>query len=386
VFSKRTRWPREENALSRAAERTRRGTEPFFDLTVSNPTRIAPYEDAARARILSALADPRGLEYTPEPLGAPAAREAVSRYCARRGIEVSPERLMLVASTSEAYAMLFRLLCEPGDRVLVPKPSYPLFDFLTGLSDVEAAHYRLSYDGSWFLDRESFRVDERTRAALVVSPNNPTGSLLSDEERTFVTEALVGGETALISDEVFSDFTSDGSLARASWISKNGPLGFSLNGLSKIAGLPQLKLGWIVISGHDEAVREARARLEIIGDTYLSVATPVQLALDVILEEAEAWQAGLRSRIAENRRALDELTAGTSCRPLLFQGGWSFMLELPRTRTDEEWAVMFAEQARVLTHPGYLFDVEDRACVVLSAIQEASVFRAGVEQIVSRLS
>jgi aspartate/methionine/tyrosine aminotransferase len=381
VFSKRTRWPREENALSRAAERVRRGPQPFFDLTVSNPTRIAPYQEAARARVLTALADPRGLEYTPEPLGAPAAREAVSHYYARRGLEVSPDRLMLVASTSEAYAMLFRLLCEPGDRVLVPKPSYPLFDFLTGLSDVEAGHYRLSYDGSWFLDRESFRVDERTRAALVVSPNNPTGSLLSEDERSFVTNALLENEAALISDEVFSDFTPDGSVARATWFGKTGPLRFGLNGLSKIAGLPQLKLAWIVLSGDDEIVREAVARLEIIGDTYLSVATPVQLALGVILEEAESWQAGLRARIAENRRTLDELTAGTACRPLQFQGGWSFMLELPRTRTDEEWALLFAEQARVLTHPGYLFDVDDRACVVLSAIQAPAVFRGGVEAI-----
>ena len=363
-FSERTAWPREDNALSRVFSRAR-GTSRCLDLTVSNPTRVG------LTPISFSL--PPSATYRPEPFGARSAREAVAAYHARRGVDVDPARIVLTASTSEAYAYVFRLLCNPGDEVLAPRPSYPLFDYLTGLSDVTLRPYRLAYDGQWHLDRGSVQPGPRARGVLVVSPNNPTGSVHDAAERA----SLRALGLPVISDEVFADFGE--SFLSATWVD-NGEV-FSLGGLSKAAGLPQLKLSWIVLSGPDDFVEEARARLEIIGDTFLSVATPVQDALGDILGAADEWQARLTKRIRANRRTLSTRLAGSPCTLRRGVGGWTAVIELPRTATDEDWALRLAGDHGVLVHPGYLFDLGAEATVVVSTIVPEDRMEAAVERL-----
>jgi alanine-synthesizing transaminase len=372
-FARRTGWRREENALSVALAKARSSGE-VLDLTASNPT-TAGLEYAA-AEILSAISRPEAMIYRPDPFGTIEAREAIAAHYARRSLTVSPERIVLTASTSEAYGFLLRLLCDPGDRVLVPAPSYPLFDFLLDLADVEAKRYRLAYDGAWHLDRSSVHFDERVRAVLAVSPNNPTGSCLDAEDRAVIAR----GGLPIVSDEVFGDYAIHGHAA-ASWIGSGAPV-FALNGLSKIAGLPQLKLGWIVVDGPEAFVAEARSRLEIVADTYLSVSTPVQVALPRLLELAEPWQASLRSRLRENRTALEDLARSAPIRVRRSEGGWSAILDLPRVETDEAWAIRLLDEEHVLAHPGYFFELEGEAAIVVSLLPPPEVFREGISRIV----
>ncbi len=386
-FSARTAWPRAENPLAEALAAHRAAGRPLLDLTASNPTTAElPYDGAA---LRAALAGPEALTYAPDPLGLPSARAAVSRYYAARALAVDPAQVVLTASTSEAYTFLMRLLCGPGDRVLVPAPSYPLFDFLLDLADVERAPYRLGWDGAWFLDRASVEaaIDARTRAILLVSPNNPTGTVLAEDDRRWLLALARAHDLALISDEVFADYADVGHRA-ASLLPGDAPaevLTFSLNGLSKIAGLPQLKLGWIVASGPPAEVAEARARLELIADTYLSVSTPVMAALPALLALAEPWQASLRARLAHNRRALAELTAGTALAPRRAQGGWSVVLDVPRTESDTTWCLRLLEEQGVLVHPGWFFDLESEGSLVLSVLPPERIFTEGVRRIVATL-
>jgi len=370
VFARRTAWPRAENALARAR---REGPEPRFDLTVSNPTELdLPREDAA---ILRALSDPAALTYAPEPLGLSSAREAVARYY---GGKVDPARIVLTASTSEAYAYALRLLCDPGDAVAIPRPSYPLFDFLLDLADVAPVPYRLAWDGAWHLDRSS--VPDKVKALFLVSPNNPTGSVLDADDRAFLLERARASRTVIVSDEVFADYAT----TPASLIGADQPV-ISLSGLSKVAGLPQLKLGWMVINGPDVWASEAMARLEIIADTYLSVSTPVMIALPELLRLAGPWRAGLSARIAENRAALARITAGTAVRGRPSQGGWSAMIDVPRLETDEAWCLRLLAEDGVLVQPGYFFDVEEEGCLVLSLIVPPDLFAEGVRRLVARM-
>lgn len=353
----------------------------ILDLTLSNPTEAALEID--RDAILDALASREGLRYRPAPAGEARAREAVAAYYARREITVDPSQIILTASTSEAYAFLFKLLLDPGDRVLVPEPSYPLFGFLLDLADVRGTPYWLAYDGAWHLDKSRLDArDPRTRALLVVSPNNPTGTVLDLEERRALGDAL--GDRPVISDEVFADF-AEVTHASASWIGAPDRLTFSLNGLSKSAGLPQLKLGWIVVGGPPELAREALARLELIADTYLSVATPVQLALPKILSLAEPWQAELRARLARNRACVERVLRGSPISVRRSQGGWSSMLDLPRTMTDEAWALRLLDEDQVLTHPGYFFDVEGGAVLVISLLLPTEVLEEGLTKLRRRV-
>ena len=363
-FSRRSDWPRAGNALSRVFSSVR-ATSTCLDLTVSNPTRV----DLAPVR----FSLPSSSSYRPASLGLPVAREAVAAYYARRGVSVDPDRIIITASTSEAYGFVFRLLCNPQDEVLAPRPSYPLFDYLTDLADVKMRPYRLDYDGQWHLDRSSLRAGEPTRAVLVVSPNNPTGSIHDAPER----DSIRSLGLPVVSDEVFADFSS--GFRDATWID-NGDV-FSLSGLSKAAGLPQLKLSWVVLSGDDDFVREARARLEIIADTFLSVATPVQEAVGDVLLAAEDWQARLTKRIVANRRTIERLLAGTPCTLRRSTGGWTSVIELPRIDTDEDWALRLATQHGVLVHPGYLFDMGADATIVVSTIVQEDRLASGVERV-----
>lgn len=349
-----------ENALSRALAARR---EPYVDLTISNPTAVGlpvPSVELPAADV-----------YAPDPRGLLPAREAVAAYHG-----VSAEQVILTASTSEAYSWLFKLLCDPGDEVLVPRPSYPLFDFLTALEGVRAVPYELRWDGEWHIDTLS--VTDGTRAILVVSPGNPTGAYLKKDELTRLSRLGV----PLICDEVFADFPAFDDPRRVRTIaSHDGVLSFALSGLSKVAGLPQLKLGWIVATGPGS--REMLERLDLIADTYLSVSTPVQLAARRLLEGRGVFQQALNSRLARNRAALTP-PGGAPWDVLRSEGGWSAVLSVPRSRSEEEWALALLE-AGVLVHPGYFFDFTAGAHLVVSLLPEPSEFARGIASLRSVL-
>lgn len=358
----RLEFSHRENALARALS-TR--AAPYIDLTLSNPTVVG----LPSAPVVL----PPATAYEPDPRGLPAARVAVGAYQ-----RVSPDRILLTASTSEAYSWLFKLLCAAGDEVLVPEPSYPLFGYLTALECVRAVPYPLRWDGEWHLDAAALQVSDRTRAVLLVSPGNPTGAYLKEDERAALAAGCRARGVALISDEVFADYPAfeDRRRARSAAL-YDDVLAFSLSGLSKVAGLPQLKLAWIAAGGPgaDEALR----RLELIADTYLSVSTPVQLAAPELLGSRHLFQRAVQARLATNRAALAAARApGDPWDVLRSEGGWSKVLSIPRTRTEEEWALLLLE-AGVLVHPGYFFDFPAGAHLVLSLLPEPAVFARGVD-------
>jgi len=351
-----------ENALARALAAR---SAPYIDLTLSNPTAAGLPSPPA---VL-----PAAPMYAPDPRGLRKAREAVA---AVQGVD--PESVILTASTSEAYSWLFKLLCAAGDEVLVPEPSYPLFGYLTALECVRAVPYPLRWDGEWHLDAGALPFSVRTRAMLAVSPGNPTGAYLKQEERARLAAACRERGIALISDEVFADYPAfdDPRRARSAAL-YHDVLSFSLSGLSKVAGLPQLKLAWIAAGGPGS--REALERLELIADTYLSVSTPVQLAAPDLLARREVFQRPARERLARNRAVLAAArAAGDPWDILRAEGGWSEVLAIPRTRTEEEWALSLLD-AGVLVHPGYFFDFPSGAHLVLSLLPEPSRFARGVE-------
>jgi aspartate/methionine/tyrosine aminotransferase len=384
VFSKRTNWKLEPNRFTRAVEAHRAAGRELLDLTPSNPTQCGfHYDDAA---ILGALAQPGAMEYRPEALGLCAAREAVAAYYAERGVEVLPDRIVLATSTSEAYTFVFRLLCEAGDEVLGPAPSYPLFQFLADIQDVRLGQYPLFYNHGWHVDTAALRAaGERARAIVVVNPNNPTGSYVHEEERAALAQSCAQRGMALVADEVFLDFALD-DVARGSFASERRALTFTLSGLSKIAALPQMKAAWMVVSGPEEPVREAMARLEVIADTYLSLSTPIQLALPALLEQRRRMQPQVMERVRGNLRVLDAALAGqSSCSRLEVEGGWYAVLRVPATRSDEDWAIGLLVERGVLVHPGHFYDFRGEGYLVVSLITPVAEFRKGVERVVEQL-
>jgi len=387
VFSSRVPADLTENRLTRVLARLGARGEPVLDLTETNPTRVGlPFPPD----LLAPLADRESLVYDPHPLGLPGARSAVSRDFARRGLDVPPEHVALTASTSEAYSLLFKLLCDPGDTVLVPQPSYPLFDHLTRLDGVQAEAYRLEYHGGWLLDVDSVRraVSPRTRAILAVSPNNPTGSFLSRDEIAGLDRIAEAHGLALIGDEVFADYVIDGDREPPpSVLARPAALTFGLGGLSKSAGLPQLKLGWIGMAGPAPLVSDARTRLELIADTYLSVSTPVQRAAAGLL----AAGAGIRSRILDRVRTnYGRLAAATAAHPacslLPAEGGWSAVVRVPATLGEEALVLALLEQDHVLVHPGYFFDFDREAFLIVSLLPDPGIFREGVARVLGRVT
>lgn len=363
----------------------------MLDLTVTNPTAVGLHypED-----LLAPLAGSAGLVYQPEPFGLPAARRAVADDYARRGISVAEDRIVLTASTSEAYSLLFKLLCDPaGDRVLVPVPSYPLFDHLTRLDGVECVSYALEYHGRWELDDRS--VDrawlERTRAVLAVSPNNPTGSVLTPSELDALSVRCAERHAALIVDEVFADylFEPQRSADPASRIpppASRPCLTFRLGGLSKSVGLPQVKLGWIVVDGPDDLVRDVLPRLELICDTYLSVSTPVQVAAPALLERGAVIREQIQARIATNLECLRRAVASDPAIELLnADGGWSAVLRVPATRPEEDFVIDLLDAHDTLTHPGFFFDFPHEAFLVLSLLPDPAVFAEGTNRILEHV-
>jgi aspartate/methionine/tyrosine aminotransferase len=386
MFSHRTDWELAPNALSEAVAARRRDGSSVIDWTLSNPTAVGlPYPEA---ELLRALGHPGALRYDPDPRGLPLAREALARRLARMGGEISPESLVLTSSSSEAYGHLFRLLADPGGEILIPKPGYPLFDDLARLSDVRAVPYRLEYDGSWHLDQESVLrgLTERTRAIVVIHPGNPTGSYFAAGEQEFLAELLSARGLPLISDEVFWPFHFSPTPPSPTFLSLPAPLLFVIGGLSKLAGLPQMKLGWVALAGEKGRRAEAIARLEMIGDTYLSVNTPVQRALGEILELTSPVTEALRTRAAANHRILRRGCEGSPASCLSAQGGWNAILRIPGSRSDEEWALDLLARDGLLTFPGHYFDLQGGTYLVVSLIVPEQETRRNLGLLLGRLS
>lgn len=384
-LSQRTAWDLAESRLSRIlAEARARGA---IDLTESNPTRVGL---SSPARVVTELAQPASAAYEPEARGLGVAREAVADYYAQRGEHVDVEQIVLTASTSEAYGFLFKLLCDPGDAVLVPTPSYPLFGYLAALEHVETRSYPLLRDERFRVDLGALerRIDARTRAIVVVAPNNPTGTLLHEDDAAGLERIACTHGLSLIVDEVFIDYLhhAPDPRLRTRWTTPREAPTFVLNGLSKACCAPQLKLGWIVAVGPERLIAPALGRLELVADTYLSVGTPVQRALPSVLGERAAIQAELLGRIRRNLTALDAALAASAhgvVRRLPADGGWTVLIELPRLMEEEGWVAALAERAEVLVQPGYYFDIEGGRTFALSLIAEEQRFATGLERLLA---
>ncbi len=385
MFSSRLAFDLTPNRLTETLQRLRATGVAIDDLTESNPTRVGIEYPAG---LTEALTHPGNLVYEPQPFGLPEARQAVAGDFRRRGMAVSRERVVLTASTSEAYSLLFKLLCDAGDDVLVPVPSYPLFDFLAALDSVTVHPYQLEEHGVWSCDVDSLAraVTPRTRAVVVVSPNNPTGSYLKRSELDAIVSICRKHQLALIGDEVFAEYVLDADLPRTcSVLAQRDVLTFSLGGLSKSAGLPQLKLGWIAVSGPDDLVKSALERLELICDTYLSVSTPVQHAALQLLGDGGLVRARIRDRVARNYGRLKELAAGfKSVRVLQAEGGWYAILQVPAMQTEESLVLQLLERDHVLVHPGYFFDFPREAFLVLSLLPPPDTFDRAVGMVLAR--
>jgi alanine-synthesizing transaminase len=356
----------------------------ILDLTESNPT--AAGFAYPSDQILAALADPRSLRYHPAAAGMPSARAAVSEYYSGR---VDPGRILLTASTSEAYAFVFKLLADPGDEVLVPRPSYPLFDFLAALDGVRVGQYPLAYHGTWMIDFGALArsITPRTRAIVLVNPNNPTGSFLKRDELAELIALCRKYSLAIVSDEVFADYALDRDARLVLSLTEvTEVLTFCLSGLSKIAGLPQLKLGWIATSGPAHDRDRAMERLELIADTYLSVSAPVQCAAPALLGLRGQLQDQILARVRSNRRFLAaQIGPMSPWRLLATEGGWYATLEAPRIQSEEEWALNLLADDGVLVQPGFFFDFEREAFLVISLLTPEEVFREGVRRILARI-
>jgi alanine-synthesizing transaminase len=428
MFSERTNWRLVQNRFTQAVEEVRARGGRLLDLTASNPTRVGLKYDSEA--ILGALRSEQALDYDPQAKGLLSAREAVARYyceqsCrgerdvasnvsttrgggAGRQVEVDPAQIVLTTSTSEGYSYVFRLLCNAGDELLVPKPSYPLFEFLADLQDVKLVPYPLIYDHGWQMDFHSMEkaVTARTRGVAVVHPNNPTGSYVHASELRPLNGFCRTHGLAVIVDEVSAantvELRSTGqptaavptssslsfpSLAAPSFVGNQDVLTFTLSGLSKISALPQMKVAWVVTSGPAEQVAAAMARMEVIADTYLSMNAPVQWAVRVMLEQRESIQRQLLERVRGNLAELDrQLARQKACQRLSVEGGWYTVLRVPVTRSDEELAVELARDKSVLVHPGHFYDFESDGYLVLSLIAPEREFKEAVERLLEKVN
>jgi alanine-synthesizing transaminase len=388
MFSDRTNWKLAQNRFTHSLEEVRARGAKVLDLTVSNPTRAGlHYEEQA---ILGSLASPRALDYDPQAKGLRDAREAVVGYY-REEHEVrdlDAEQIILTTSTSEGYSFAFRLLCNAGDELLVPKPSYPLFEFLADLHDVKLAPYELIYDHGWQIDFPSLEktVTARTRGVVVVHPNNPTGSYVQAAEVEMLNSFCRQHGLAVIADEVFLDYRL-GKTRHASFAGNREVLTFTLSGLSKIAGLPQMKVAWVVTSGPRPDAAEAIDRLEVIADTYLSMNAPMQWATPSLLAQRKNLQPQLLERVKANLAELDrQLAAQPACQRLRVDGGWYAVLRVPVTRSDEELAIELLNEKSVLVHPGHFYDFPNDGYLVLSLITPPREFAEGMIAVLHKLS
>jgi aspartate/methionine/tyrosine aminotransferase len=383
MFTKRTNWNLTANRLSAALASHRAMGKPLLDLTVSNPTECGfEYDGAA---ILDALRNPAALIYEPNPRGLEAARRAVAGYYAEREESVSAEDIFLTTSTSEAYSYLFRTLCDPGDELLIPAPSYPLFDFLADIQDVSLVRYPLLYDHGWQIDFHALElaITPRARGVIVVHPNNPTGHYAKSTEMARLNSICAAREMAIIADEVFLDFALDGQRP-GSFATNREALTFTLSGLSKISGLPQMKAAWLIAGGPEQSKRQALARLEVIADTYLSVNAPVQLAMPKFLEQRHDFQRQVMERVRRNLTELDrQLAAQKACSRLKVEGGWCATVRVPATRSDEEFAIELLNAHGVSVHPGHFYDFPSEGTLIVSLLTPEPVFAEGTRRLLS---
>jgi alanine-synthesizing transaminase len=394
VPSARLPWHVPENALATHV-RDRRSRGDLHDLTESNPTRVGLAYPVDALRAAMARADPA--RYEPAPLGLPAARAAVAAAYAAEGAAVDPARVAITASSSESCSFLLKLLCDPGDAVLIPEPSYPLYDYLVRLEGAVPITYRLAFDGSWNVDftsveralAEARARGARPRAIVVANPNNPTGGFIKREEAARFADVAAHAELAIVADEVFAPYAFAPDPTRVSPAAQAPQLAaavrvFSLGGLSKSCGLPHLKLGWIVVGGPEADATVAG--LELVADTYLSVATPVQQALPELFSIGAGIRAAIATRVAANRDALARaLAAAPACTLLPAEAGWSAIVRVPAVRSDEQWATQLVTHAGVLVHPGYFFDLQGGTFLVISLLPEPAVFVEAVRRTVAHL-
>jgi alanine-synthesizing transaminase len=379
MFSRRTDWRLAPNQLTVAHQELLRAGREVLDLTISNPTHAGfSYNEAA---ILDSFRNPQALDYDPQPKGLLQAREAVSGYYEQRnGDKVDHENIFLTTSTSEGYSYVFRLLCNPGDEVLVPKPSYPLFEFLADLQDVKLVPFHLVYDHGWQIEWQSLHdaLTDRTRAIVMVHPNNPTGSYVQDEETRELNRLCSERGLALIVDEVFLDYTLE-SEAQSTFATNNNMLTLTLSGLSKISALPQMKFAWIAVSGPSEQSDAAKQRLEIIADTFLSLNAPVQLASKTLLSQRKEIGPQIVSRLRANLAELDrQLARQKLCTRLAVEAGWYVILRVPVTGSDEGLAIELLRECCVSIHPGHFYDFPNEGHLVLSLITPEAQFSEGV--------
>jgi len=388
MFSNRLKSDLSPNALSIRVHEKRSKGETIFDLTESNPTRVGLAYDAEK--ILAAISRPEAMTYTPDPRGSVHAREAIAGYYRKQGDAVDPDALFLTASTSEAYSILFKLLGNPGDEVLIPQPGYPLLCHLAYFENLQPFSYPMRYDDTrgWGIDLEILEalITPKSRAVVVVNPNNPTGNYLKQGELAALDGICRRNRLALIVDEVFSDFESDPSPERVrTAANRSESLTFVLNGFSKMLALPQVKLGWIAVSGDPDRVREARLRLEILLDFYLSVSTPVQHAAKKLIRQCRAIQVQIISRLAENSRFLTERLAQTgNCNVLLREGGWYAILEISDAVSDEDRVIQLLKKDNTLVHPGYFYEFGREGVVVVSLLTPVETFQAGIMRLIKR--
>jgi alanine-synthesizing transaminase len=382
VFSSRLPRHLAANAFTAAIAAMRAQSVTLRDLTVTNPTRVGV---TGPPETLASLSDPAGLAYDPSPFGMSSAREAVASEVSSGGMTIDASRIVLTASTSEAYSLLFKLLCDPGDSVLTPEPSYPLFELLTRLDSVVSATYQLEHHGVWSIDRASVTAaaaTARARAILIVSPNNPTGSMLRASDREWLVAFAREHDLALISDEVFSGYPIEPRADASSLLGEDRVLTFTLGGLSKSAGLPQVKLGWIVVSGPVSQIDDALRRLEVICDTYLSVSTPVQVAAASLITGGSEIRRRILQRVHTNYQALMAACARhPSVRLLPAEGGWCAVVRVPSTVGEEALALRILHEAHVIVHPGYFFDIHQGAHLVVSLLPEPEEFAPAIARV-----
>lgn len=383
MFAERTKWNLAPNRLSQALERHRAAGKPLLDLTASNPTECGfAYDQSA---ILQALGNPAALKYEPAPRGLVSARQAVYEYYGEYGATPGVDDILLTTSTSEAYSYVFRLLCDPGDEILIPAPSYPLFDFLAEIQDATLVRYPLIYDHGWEIDFHALEqaITPRSRAIIVVHPNNPTGHFTKRSEAEKLNVICAARGLALIVDEVFLDFRLAAERP-LSFAGNQGGLTFTMSGLSKICGLPQMKAAWLVTSGPQEVKGDALARLEVIADTYLSMNAPVQLALPAFLSQRRPFQEQLLARVRRNLAELDsQIALQRVCSRLEIEGGWYAVLRVPATRSDEDLALTLLDEKGVYVHPGHFYDLPSDGQVVVTLICRETEFAKGLKALLT---
>jgi alanine-synthesizing transaminase len=383
MFAGRTNWNLHSNRLSEALAKHRAAGKPLLDLSASNPTECG--FDYDRQSILQALSTPESLSYDPDPKGLLSARRAVAEYYSALEIIVPVEDIILTTSTSEAYSFAFRVLCNPGDELLIPEPSYPLFSFLADIHDVKLVGYPLQYDHGWQIDFHALQnaITARTRGVIVVNPNNPTGHFCKHPEMEKLNEICSSRQVAIIADEVFLDFHLAATRPR-SFAANTASLTFTMSGLSKISGLPQMKAAWLIASGPEKLKSEALARLEIIADTFLSMNAPVQQAMPVFLNLRHGFQKQVMSRVRKNLADLDkQLSAQNSCARLNLEGGWYAVVRVPATRSDEDLAIELLNAQGVYVHPGHFYDFPTDGYLIVSLITPERDFSEGIRRLLS---